>query len=368
MATPHVAGLAVLVRQYFTDGFWPSGTAGDSPGFSPSAALMKAMLINSAAALNYDALAALLAPYNGGQPPIPLADQRAHGGFGAVNLVRGLSFSTLGPATRASGALPTLLLPGLTTAASVNAPGAALAGVDPTMSDGGLAVYCVDVLARPGAPSWLSITLVWTDPPGSPAAAYALVNDLTLEVSPPPPANASAPLPGIGAATLFGNNDPAARQQLPDTRNNVEKIYLPSPPATLVNGSRLSAPYSVRVRGSLVFQGPQAYSLVITGLGVSLAAAGSCGDDPFNPPAAPAAPDARLQAFTTATASLGAALAVTIVAAVAWHFRAALPCGGAAKAPRMGIFNRVTADDGRASLPLLPTQAGAPTFPPAGSM
>jgi hypothetical protein len=252
--------------------------------------------------------------------------------------------------------------------ASATAPGAELAGVDPTIDDGGLAIYCVDVLARPGAPSWLSITLVWTDPPGSPAAAYALVNDLTLEVSPPPPANASAPLPGIGAATLFGNNDPAAKQQLPDTRNNVEKIYLPSPPATLAaGGARLAAPYSVRVRGSLVFQGPQAYSLVITGLGVSLAAAGSCGDDPFSPPAAP---DARLKAYTTATASLGAALAVTIVAAVAWHFRAALPCGGAAKAPRMGIFNRVAvaADDGRASLPLLPTQAGAPTFPPAGSM
>jgi subtilisin family serine protease len=116
MATPHAAGLAALVRQYFTDGFWPSGSAGDSPGFSPSAALMKAVLINSAAALNYDALAALLKPYGG--PPIPLPDQRAQGGFGAVNLVRGLSFSTLGPATRASGALPTLLLPGLTTASA----------------------------------------------------------------------------------------------------------------------------------------------------------------------------------------------------------------------------------------------------------
>ena len=47
MATPLVAGLGALVRQYFVDGYHPSGRPSLS-GFAPSAALIKAMLIASA--------------------------------------------------------------------------------------------------------------------------------------------------------------------------------------------------------------------------------------------------------------------------------------------------------------------------------
>ena len=46
MATPVVAGAATLVRQYFVDGFYPSGAKRASDGFSPTAALVKAALIN----------------------------------------------------------------------------------------------------------------------------------------------------------------------------------------------------------------------------------------------------------------------------------------------------------------------------------
>jgi subtilisin family serine protease len=48
MATPTVAGAAALVRQYYTDGYWPYGTPNAAYGFEPSAALIKATLINSA--------------------------------------------------------------------------------------------------------------------------------------------------------------------------------------------------------------------------------------------------------------------------------------------------------------------------------
>ena len=48
MATPVVAGSAALLRQYFTDGFWPSGAANPSDSFVPSAALLRAVLIGGA--------------------------------------------------------------------------------------------------------------------------------------------------------------------------------------------------------------------------------------------------------------------------------------------------------------------------------
>ena len=48
MATPHVAGLASLVRQFYTDGFHPGGKSSPAHGFAPSAALMKATLVGSA--------------------------------------------------------------------------------------------------------------------------------------------------------------------------------------------------------------------------------------------------------------------------------------------------------------------------------
>ena len=52
MATPIVAGVAILARQYFADGFYPSGVANASDGFAPSSALLKATLINGAAPMS----------------------------------------------------------------------------------------------------------------------------------------------------------------------------------------------------------------------------------------------------------------------------------------------------------------------------
>src|SRR5260370_42374079 len=59
MSTPVLSGDALLVRQYFEDGFGPGGNQGDvtgfatgtrhsSAGFNPSAALVKALLATSA--------------------------------------------------------------------------------------------------------------------------------------------------------------------------------------------------------------------------------------------------------------------------------------------------------------------------------
>ena len=48
MASPAAAGFGALARQYFTDGFYPSGVATPADAFAPSSALVKATLLNSA--------------------------------------------------------------------------------------------------------------------------------------------------------------------------------------------------------------------------------------------------------------------------------------------------------------------------------
>lgn len=53
MATPGVAGAAALVRQYFMEGFYPSGSKTAKDGFTPSGALLKATLVNSAQKMDY---------------------------------------------------------------------------------------------------------------------------------------------------------------------------------------------------------------------------------------------------------------------------------------------------------------------------
>ncbi len=47
MAAPVVAASAVLVRQYFMSGYYPSGAPNPSDARTPSGALMKAVIINS---------------------------------------------------------------------------------------------------------------------------------------------------------------------------------------------------------------------------------------------------------------------------------------------------------------------------------
>lgn len=49
MATPVAAGTAAIVRQYFEDGYYPTGERNPSDAIdNPSGALIKAVLINGA--------------------------------------------------------------------------------------------------------------------------------------------------------------------------------------------------------------------------------------------------------------------------------------------------------------------------------
>lgn len=333
--------------RYFTDGYYSLASASPAPpslaaGFAPSAALMKAVVVNSASILSYTDYCKLSGTTSFNCATVfPLSQVFAQGGHGVPSLPRGLGFAGgLGPATIAGGTLPSLVLPGLTQGPPpppLATPDSQLrtppfSGLDPTLSNGGANVYCVDVTAPPPggvAPALpLSITLVWTDPPGSPLARYALVNNLDLEVTPPG---------GTPSSTWFGNNNASHFPQLPDNLNNVEKVYILSPAPTLASGggTRLAAPYTVLVRGTRVPFGPQAYSVVVTGGGVRIAPPGTpgCGSDPAAAPVTPPPAAASTTPTTTVIAlssSLGVAgvLLGVAVGVIVW-MRATAAAGGA---------------------------------------
>lgn len=152
MASPAVAGLAALVRQYFMDGWYPSGAANPADGLTPSAALLRSVLINSCINLTgvfTGSVAAVLedAP-NTGQ------------GWGRPVLDNALYFADQTDD-------PRLLIWDVP-----NAQG---------LATGETLEYAIEVQA--GKP--LKIILAWTDPPALPTAAVALVNDLDLEAVAP---------------------------------------------------------------------------------------------------------------------------------------------------------------------------------------
>jgi subtilisin family serine protease len=76
MATPLAAGAMALLRQYFTDGFYPTGTKTSGNDLTPSAALLRAVAINGARSMKgFDQYGNPLDP-----PPSPRQ------GWGRLNL------------------------------------------------------------------------------------------------------------------------------------------------------------------------------------------------------------------------------------------------------------------------------------------
>ncbi|MDH4232222.1 MAG: S8 family serine peptidase, partial [Nitrospirota bacterium] len=210
MATPAVAGAAALVRQYYADGYWPYGTANAAYGFVPSAALVKATLINSAQNMtgNYT------------DAPIPSTGQ----GWGRINLDNTLYFFGDKNYLDVSD-----VTNGLTTGALWRQRFFSTAG--------------------------LKVTLVWTDYPGTEGAAKSLVNDLDLSVT---TADGSAYIGNVfqnGVSVTGGTADEL---------NVEEQIFIPA---------FQSGVFDVTVTGYNVPFGPQPFALVVTG-GMSVTSKG----------------------------------------------------------------------------------------------
>ncbi|MGJ8663061.1 MAG: S8 family serine peptidase [Marinicella sp.] len=205
MSTPITAGATALLRQYFTDGFYPTGLATPTDAVTPSGQLMKAMLLNGS---NTDS-----------------GFNSTGSGWGRPWLENTLYFNgddrffKFWDVTHESG---------LTTGESIS--------------------FDVDVLA--GAE--FRATLVWYDVPGPTGSGVTLVNNLDLTVANPD-------------GTYFGNvfsGSTSATGGSSDNINTVEQVRFNSSTAGEYNIT-VSAP---NIPGDGSFGSDrQGYALVVSG-------------------------------------------------------------------------------------------------------
>ncbi len=218
MATPVASGAAALVRQYYSDGFYPAGAAG-SGGFEPSAALVKATLLCGAREISG-----------------PNSDRENEGRY--PNSSQGWGLLDLDGSLYWPGDDRSMLVwdnpTGLSTGASWEE--------EIFISDG----------SQP-----LHLHLAWTDPAPAQGAQRHLVNDLNLElVAPDGTVYRGNNLTGLNPGYSIAGGDP-------DSINNTEGIRLlpgHSTPGDLPGGK-----YTVRVVGGNIPAGPQSFALVVRG-------------------------------------------------------------------------------------------------------
>ncbi len=173
MATPAVAGIVALARQYFREGWYPGGIAGSGPSINPSAALLKAMVLNSGTDM--------------GTADIPNNNE----GWGRVKIDDALYFD------------------GDSRELRIEDEGSGI-------STGGFAQFTYDVEAGES----FEAVLVWTDVAASSGAGVAIVNDLDLTVTGPSGTFRGNVFSG-GASVTGGNYD----------RRNVEEVVRLASPA-----------------------------------------------------------------------------------------------------------------------------------------
>ena len=234
MAAPIVAGAAALVRQYFLDGFYPSGAARSADTLAPSGPLVKAVLINGAVAL--------LGSCETGVPLEPPPSPRQ--GFGRVSLAQ--QSLPLAATTTDADAVRLFVSDGASLTAGETHRYCLLLAQPPRA----VSLTAADLLDAAASLRELRITLGWHDPPAVLAAAGPkLVNDLDLRVTALPP-DAAAPAPLCGVP--------------PNRLDNVERCVLPQPEggAFLVEVEAHAVPWPAADTGG------QPYALVATGPGL----------------------------------------------------------------------------------------------------
>jgi len=139
MSAPVVAGTAALIRQYFSEGFYPCGERGCSKGFEPQGSLVKAVLMNGAQAVT------------GGTPYDNIQN------MGQINLLSSLPL-------KGENEFSTIVVNGKAIADQVT--DSIPIRIDKSKCDDSL----------------LSITMVYTDPPAKSGCTECLVNHLDMTV------------------------------------------------------------------------------------------------------------------------------------------------------------------------------------------
>ncbi len=221
MSTPLVSGCCALIQQYYKEGWFVHGVKEPDNGINPSAALVKATLLNGA----WDMYPG---QYGTGQyQEIPTKRPNNVEGWGRVDLYNSLYFS---------GDNRNLIFDdhttGITTGETVSY------------------TVCNQSSSEP-----LKFTLVWTDPAGSANASKELVNDLDLKVTAP------------DGTVYYPNNGNSE-----DRTNNIESIDIPVSELQLGEYTVEVSGYNVPGNGSSNSD-QQPFALVISGGGINF---GSC--------------------------------------------------------------------------------------------
>ena len=206
MAAPIVSGTAALIRQYFEQAWYPGGSLGSGVAMNPSSALVKAVLINGAQAIDGIQLR------NGTTKASTEYDNYQR--FGRINLIKSLPLSEQN---------------------RINALIVDRESISNNQED----TYQITINSSDGCQEPLSASLVWTDPAGTPGCTKCLINDLDLIIDGPD-------------GTVYPNGRTSA-----DTVNNAERIR--------IDNADNNDVFTVRVRGANLDTSSQAYSLVVTG-------------------------------------------------------------------------------------------------------
>jgi hypothetical protein len=205
MASPAVTGAAALARQYYEEGFYPTGRRWAPHGFTPTGSLLKATLL--VATVDMTGIAGY---------PSNLE------GWGRLLLDDALHFA--GDARR------------LIVRDVRHAQGLSTGDVE-----------TVRFRVQRDLPMSLKIALAWADVPAEVNTDYAPVNDLHLEVE--------SPYGQIYHGNGFIMGESSVYSE-PDHRDNAEMFLLNAP---------LPGLWTVRVRGGDVPEGPQGWALAVAG-------------------------------------------------------------------------------------------------------
>jgi len=209
MATPVVSGTAAIIRQYFEQGYYPSGKKNESDIYAtPTGALIKAVLMNGAQFLN--------GVDNGGDGVTEIQPYDNNQNFGRLALQH------------------SIYLPGKTDVQMT-------AWDKRAVKDQGFDVLPPVTIDTSDGCTYdkLSVTLVWVEPGSSPGCRNCVLNDLDLSVE-------------LGGKTYYPNG-----RDRPDRLNNAERV--------IISGVKNGDVATIKVHGYNLIQSRQKYSLVATG-------------------------------------------------------------------------------------------------------
>lgn len=210
MSTPVVSGTVALLRQYFEEGWYPTGTPTQGNELNPTSALIKAVLLNGAQPLiglqySLSPMVQTLREYDPAQ------------GFGRISLVDSLKLK--------KGKTVDLL-----------------ACDDMLLNDTDSHEFdiLIDTSNANCFAEELSATLAWIDPPAKEGCMHCVLNDLDLSIT-----------SSDGSELFFPNGLNST-----DTKNNVERIRI-----AVTNGEI----FKIRVNATNLSSTSQRYSLAVTG-------------------------------------------------------------------------------------------------------